>query len=100
MSILIENLSKTFGSFRALDSINLEIKAESLVALVGGSGSGKSTLLRVIAGLETPDEGSCLVIWKKRKQPCQVQEREIGFVFQNYALFKDMTVYENIAFGA
>ena len=57
MSILIENLSKTFGCFRALHSINLEIKAESLVALVGGSGSGKSTLLRVIAGLETPDEG-------------------------------------------
>ena len=98
MSILIENLSKTFGCFRALNSINLEIKAESLVALVGGSGSGKSTLLRVIAGLEAPDEGR---VWLSGKNATalSVQEREIGFVFQNYALFKDMTVYENIAFG-
>ena len=80
MSILIENLSKTFLHFKALNTINLEIKAESLVALVGGSGSGKSTLLRVIAGLETPDEGR---VW----------------LSGNYALFKDMTVYENIAFG-
>jgi len=98
MSILVENLSKTFGNFKALHSINLEIAAESLVALVGGSGSGKSTLLRVIAGLEVPDEGR---IWLSGRNATalSVQEREIGFVFQNYALFKDMTVYENIAFG-
>ncbi len=98
MSILIENLSKTFLHFKALNTINLEIKAESLVALVGGSGSGKSTLLRVIAGLETPDEGR---IWLSGRNATalSIQEREIGFVFQNYALFKDMTVYENIAFG-
>ena len=98
MSILVENLSKTFGQFTALSSINLEIKGESLVALVGGSGSGKSTLLRIIAGLDTPDEGR---IWLSGRNATglSVQEREIGFVFQSYALFKDMTVYDNIAFG-
>lgn len=98
MSILVENLSKTFGSFKALDHINLEIKAEGLIALVGGSGSGKSTLLRIIAGLEVPDQGR---IWLSGRDatPLSVQEREIGFVFQSYALFNHMTVYENIAFG-
>lgn len=98
MSILVENLSKTFGEFQALDRINLEIKAECLVALVGGSGSGKSTLLRIIAGLDAPDQGR---IWLagRNATSLSVQEREIGFVFQNYALFKHMTVYENIAFG-
>lgn len=98
MSILVENLSKTFGDFQALDHINLEIKAECLVALVGGSGSGKSTLLRIIAGLDAPDQGR---IWLagRNATSLSVQEREIGFVFQNYALFKHMTVYENIAFG-
>jgi sulfate/thiosulfate transport system ATP-binding protein len=98
MSILVENLSKTYGEFQALDHINLEIKAECLVALVGGSGSGKSTLLRIIAGLDTPDQGR---IWLagRNATSLSVQEREIGFVFQNYALFKHMTVYENIAFG-
>lgn len=98
MSILVENLSKTFGEFQALDHINLEIKAECLVALVGGSGSGKSTLLRIIAGLDAPDEGR---IWLagRNATSLSIQEREIGFVFQNYALFKHMTVYENIAFG-
>ena len=98
MSILVENLSKTFGEFKALDHINLEIKAECLVALVGGSGSGKSTLLRIIAGLDAPDQGR---IWLagRNATSLSVQEREIGFVFQNYALFKHMTVYENIAFG-
>ncbi|BDA51925.1 Sulfate/thiosulfate import ATP-binding protein CysA (chloroplast) [Coccomyxa sp. Obi] len=98
MSILVENLSKTYGEFQALDHINLEIKAECLVALVGGSGSGKSTLLRIIAGLDAPDQGR---IWLagRNATSLSVQEREIGFVFQNYALFKHMTVYENIAFG-
>ena len=81
-----------------MDHINLEIKAECLVALVGGSGSGKSTLLRIIAGLDAPDQGR---IWLagRNATSLSVQEREIGFVFQNYALFKHMTVYENIAFG-
>lgn len=98
MSILIENLSKNFGQFQALKHINLEVKTGSLVALVGPSGSGKSTLLRLIAGLEKPDEGR---VWLAGKNATylSIQEREIGFVFQNYALFKHMTVYENIAFG-
>ena len=98
MSILVENLSKSFGAFKALNHINLEFKAESLIALVGGSGSGKSTLLRIIAGLDTPDQGR---IWLAGRNATlfSVQEREIGFVFQNYALFKHMTVYQNIAFG-
>ena len=98
MSILVENLSKSFGAFKALNHINLELKAESLIALVGGSGSGKSTLLRIIAGLDTPDQGR---IWLAGRNATlfSVQEREIGFVFQNYALFKHMTVYQNIAFG-
>lgn len=98
MSILIENLSKQFGNFIALDHVNLEIKTGSLVALVGPSGSGKSTLLRIIAGLDTPDQGR---IWLTGRDSTflSIQDREIGFVFQNYALFKHMTVYENIAFG-
>ena len=98
MSILVEDLSKNFGTFKALDHVNLEIKTGSLVALVGPSGSGKSTLLRVIAGLDEPNSGR---IWLSGKNATylSIQEREIGFVFQNYALFKHMTVYENIAFG-
>lgn len=98
MSILVENLSKTFLNYRALDQINLEVKTGSLVALIGPSGSGKSTLLRIIAGLEMPDEGR---IWLGGKNATysSVQERDIGFVFQNYSLFNNMNVYENIAFG-
>ena len=98
MSILIEDLSKNFKTFKALNHVNLEIKTGSLVALVGPSGSGKSTLLRIIAGLDLPDSGK---IWLSGKNATflSIQEREIGFVFQNYALFKHMTIYENIAFG-
>lgn len=98
MSILIDNLSKNFGVFLALDHVNLEIKTGSLVALVGPSGSGKSTLLRIIAGLDTPTQGR---VWLTGQNSTflSIQEREIGFVFQNYALFTHMTVYENIAFG-
>ncbi len=98
MTILIENLSKQFGNFKALDHVNLEIQTGSLVALVGPSGSGKSTLLRLIAGLDTPTEGRIWLTGRDSKF-LSIQEREIGFVFQNYALFKHMTVYENIAFG-
>lgn len=98
MSILVENISKSFGSFQALDRVNLEIKNGSLVGLLGPSGSGKSTLLRVLAGLEKPDSGR---IWLEGQDATQMklQEREIGFVFQNYALFPQLTVSENIAFG-
>lgn len=98
MSILVENLSKRFIEFQALNRVNLEVKTGSLVALIGPSGSGKSTLLRIIAGLEKPDEGR---IWLSGKNATysSVQERDIGFVFQNYSLFKNMNVYENIAFG-
>lgn len=98
MSILVENLSKNFLNYQALDHINLEVKTGSLVALIGPSGSGKSTLLRIIAGLESPNEGR---IWLGGKNATysSVQERDIGFVFQNYSLFNNMNVAENIAFG-
>jgi sulfate transport system ATP-binding protein len=98
MSILIENISKRFENFHALNHINLEIKNGSLVALLGPSGSGKSTLLRILAGLENPDTGR---IWLEGQDTTQLplQKREIGFVFQNYALFPHLTVAENIAFG-
>lgn len=98
MTIVIENISKRFDKIQALRDIYLEIQRNSIVALVGGSGSGKSTLLRMIAGLDTPDKGS---IWLHGKNTAymSVQEREIGFVCQSYALFPHMSVYENIAFG-
>jgi sulfate/thiosulfate transport system ATP-binding protein len=98
VGIALENISKCFGSVLAVDCVNLEIRPGSLIALLGPSGCGKSSLLRLIAGLETPDRGR---IWLKGADATQqsVQDRKIGFVFQNYALFKHLTVRQNIAFG-
>lgn len=98
MGVLVKDVSKNFGSYLAIDHVSLEIKSNSLVALLGPSGSGKSTLLRLIAGLELPDSGS---IWLTDKEATyqRIQDRNIGFVFQHFALFKHMTVRQNIAFG-
>ncbi len=98
MKIQIQNLHKRFGSFAALDDINLEIQDGELLALLGPSGSGKTTLLRVIAGLEHADGGRILFGGDDASR-LSVQERRVGFVFQHYALFRHMTVAENIAFG-
>jgi sulfate transport system ATP-binding protein len=98
MSIVVDRISKDFGSFKALDGVSLEIPEGKLVALLGPSGSGKSTLLRVIAGLETPDVGSVLIHGQDATH-LDAKRRNIGFVFQHYALFKHMTVRQNIAFG-
>ena len=98
MGIVVENVSKQFGSFQAVEQVNLEIQSGSLVALLGPSGSGKSTLLRLISGLEMPDHGRIILTGKDATYQ-SVQERNIGFVFQHYALFKHLTVRKNIAFG-
>ncbi|MTJ08976.1 TOBE-like domain-containing protein [Anabaena sp. UHCC 0204] len=98
MGIVVENVSKHFGSFQAVDQVNLEIQSGSLVALLGPSGSGKSTLLRLISGLEMPDSGKIILTGKDATYQ-SVQERNIGFVFQHYALFKHLTVRQNISFG-
>jgi sulfate transport system ATP-binding protein len=98
MSITVKNLTKRFGSFVALDDVSLRVPAGCLLALLGPSGSGKTTLLRVIAGLEIPDGGA--VLCDDEDVTAQsARERNVGFVFQHYALFRHMTVFENIAFG-
>jgi sulfate transport system ATP-binding protein len=98
MSIVARGITKRFGSFVALDDVSVEVPTGSLTALLGPSGSGKSTLLRVIAGLERPDGGEVLIADEDMTGRAP-QRRGVGFVFQHYAAFKHMTVYDNIAFG-
>lgn len=98
MSIEIKNVEKSFGRFKALKNISLDIASGELVALLGPSGCGKTTLLRIIAGLEVPDTGSILFHGEDATHR-HVRDRQVGFVFQHYALFRHMTVFENIAFG-
>jgi sulfate transport system ATP-binding protein len=98
MSIEIRNISKQFGDFHALRNVNLDIASGELVALLGPSGCGKTTLLRIIAGLETADQGT-IAFSGQDTTHVHVRERQVGFVFQHYALFRHMTVFENVAFG-
>jgi sulfate transport system ATP-binding protein len=98
MSIEIRNINKHFGTFQALKNVNLDIHSGELLALLGPSGCGKTTLLRIIAGLETPDTGNILFSGEDTTD-VHVRERNVGFVFQHYALFRHMTVFENVAFG-
>jgi sulfate/thiosulfate transport system ATP-binding protein len=98
MSIEVRNLRKTFGGFVALDNVSLDVPGGELVALLGPSGSGKTTLLRIIAGLEPSDQGT-IMFQGEDATGRPVRERQVGFVFQHYALFRHMTVFENVAFG-
>ena len=98
MSIEVKNIKKNFGDFVALGDVSLTVDDGALVALLGPSGSGKTTLLRVIAGLEKADSGSVMIDGADASH-LHVKERKVGFVFQHYALFKHMTVFDNVAFG-
>lgn len=98
MSIEVKNVTKNFGQVRVLDDINLRIDSGDLVALLGPSGCGKTTLLRIIAGLETADYGS-IYLEEDDATLTGARERQVGFVFQHYALFRHMSVFENVAFG-
>ena len=98
MTIEVKNLVKKFGSFAALDGVDLKVNDGELLALLGPSGSGKTTLLRIIAGLDWPDSGE--VTFNGEDALAQgARERHVGFVFQHYALFRHMSVFENVAFG-
>ena len=98
MSIAVRNITKSFGSFVALHDVSLDIPSGGLMALLGPSGSGKTTLLRIIAGLDVPNCGSIQIDGEDISAQ-SARDRNVGFVFQHYALFKHMTVFENVAFG-
>ena len=98
MSIEVRQLNKNFGAFSALNNVSLDFPTGELVALLGPSGCGKTTLLRIIAGLENPDSGTVLFHGEEATN-VHVRERNVGFVFQHYALFRHMTVFDNVAFG-
>lgn len=98
MYVELKNINKNFGDYKASDNVNFGVEKGKLIGLLGPSGSGKTTILRMIAGLETPDSGD-IIIDGVRVNDLSASKRGIGFVFQNYALFRYMTVYDNIAFG-
>lgn len=98
MYVELKNINKNFGDYKASDNVNFGVEKGKLIGLLGPSGSGKTTILRMIAGLETPDSGD-IIIDGARVNDLAASKRGIGFVFQNYALFRYMTVYDNIAFG-
>ncbi len=98
MSIQVEHVTKRFGTFTVLNDVSLQVEAGELVALLGPSGCGKTTLLRILAGLERPDEGR-IFLHGTEVTDQRITERRVGFVFQHYALFRHMTVAENVAFG-
>jgi sulfate transport system ATP-binding protein len=99
MSIAVEHVSKRFGAYRALDDVSLVVPTGHLVALLGSSGSGKTTLLRIIAGLEEAEAGGVIRFGEEDVGRTHVRDRRVGFVFQHYALFRHLTVFENVAFG-
>src|SRR5579862_1270137 len=98
MSIEVQHIRKTYGTFEALRDVNLKIEKGELVALLGPSGSGKTTLLRIIAGLDVPDSGT-IRLNDEDATYSTARDRQVGFVFQHYALFRHLTVFENVAFG-
>ncbi len=98
MSIQVNNIVKQFGTFTALDNVTLDFPSGELVGLLGPSGCGKTTLLRIIAGLESADSGQVLLDGEDAST-AHLRERQVGFVFQHYALFRHMTVFDNVAFG-